>query len=336
MKKSTRALIFLILLIIDIAYADMSNNVHNADLEARKARVFADAKRLGATNLVYNADLGLWVGLSPNISETEVTVAERQFRRKMEHALPYIGEPIPDYYRLRTLGQLVKISDCIVVGKIDFVEVATATRLLSMFFTSANDITISVDIESVLFGRISRRRIEIGTQWPDEGFRENRIKSGSQNVWNIKRPPRHGDHVLMFLAEDPRWDYGESERTFNFRKETTLESNIYQFTRGNDSIRYLDTPENTTNYLNAVKGYLRELRDEKRDANSYYSFLADLVQSPIQSIREDARSDLMYLVESCPSLDKQRILSDDRIDEAIKYWIDPIFLKAKDEQQKEK
>lgn len=336
MKKSIRTLIFIISLITDIAYADMSNSVHNVDFEARKARVFTDAKRLGVTNLVYNADLGLWVGLSPDISESKLTIAERQLRRKMEYALPYIGEPIPDYYRLRTLGQLVKISDYIVVGKIAFVEVTAATRRLSMFFTSANDITISVDIENVLFGPNSCMRIEVAVQWPDEVFREDRTKSGSQNVWNIKRPPRCGDRVLMFLAENPKWDYGKSERTFNFRKETSPKSNICQFARGNDSIRYLDTPENTTNYLNAVKGYLRELRSEKRDANSYYLFLADLIQSPNKSIREDARSDLMYLVESCPSFDKKRILSDDRIDDAIKYWIDPTVFQAKDEQQKEK
>jgi len=101
--------------------------------------------------------------------------------------------------------------------------------------------------------------------------------------------------------------------------------------RENGGVRYLDTPEVTTNYLNAVNGYLRELRLKKRNADDYYSFLADIIQSPVQSIREDARSDLIYFVETCPSFNKSRILVDNRVDEALKFWINRDTIPKKSE-----
>jgi len=186
-----------------------------------------------------------------------------------------------------------------------------------------------------LLGDISLGKINLEEQWPNDDFQKMLVKNKKPYLWNRKRQPKTGDRVLMFLLKEPGLGYDQGERAFDFEKIATPRNGAYHLARGSDGIRYLDTPENTTNYLNAAEGYLRELRGKKRYADSYYSFLADLTQSPVQSIREDARSDMMYFVETCPFFDKNRIQSDDRIDEAIKYWINPAALQeTKPELQK--
>jgi len=290
------------------------------------------AEKSGLTNLVYDANLGLWIG-TDNTPITKATEDEL-LRRKMREALPYSRTEVPEFYRLRTLGQLAKISDGIVVGEVVSVSV-TATTVTSTPPRLMNDVSFSVNVVTVLLGDISLGKINLEEQWPNDDFQKMLVKNKKPYLWNRKRQPKTGDRVLMFLLKEPGLGYDQGERAFDFEKIATPRNGAYHLARGSDGIRYLDTPENTTNYLNAAEGYLRELRGKKRYADSYYSFLADLTQSPVQSIREDARSDMMYFVETCPFFDKNRIQSDDRIDEAIKYWINPAALQeTKPELQK--
>jgi hypothetical protein len=96
----------------------------------------------------------------------------------------------------------------------------------------------------------------------------------------------------------------------------------------------LDTQESAKNYQDAVTGYVKELRSSERDAESYYALLRRLVQSPVQRIREDARSDLMLLIRhGPPSFDIKRVLTDDNIDEAIKYWVEHDILPAREKKE---
>lgn len=280
------------------------------------------------TNRVYSAELGGWISFSDDKKPTE----EELFRRKMRDTLPYIRTEVPEFYRLRTLGQLAKISDRVVVGEVLSVN-ATATTVTSTPPRLMNDVSLSVDVETVLLGDVLPGKINLGAQWPNADFQKMLIKTKRPYLWNRKRQPKTGDRVLMFLLRGPGLGYDQGERAFAFRKITASGDGAYHFARGNDSIRYLDTPENTSNYLLAVKGYLRELRGGKRDADSYYSFLADLTRSPVQSIREDARSDLMYFVETCPSFDARRLISDGRIDGALKYWAEHEVIPARKERQ---
>lgn len=340
MKKSIWLLIFLVPLIIVSAYADTNNLMHNADdHEARKARAFVNAKKRGVTNLVYYADMGIWIGMEPDPEPME----KDRFKRKMKFALPYMNGGEASRFRLSTLGQLTKMSDYVAA-----VRVVSVNAITNEF---GDNLSMSVDMDIVLFGKIPDKTITVtarwGIDWETMGLATTRYYE-----WTYRPPPKPGDRLLLFMtagfAKDPYSrivfdrppgvppDPPPAEVNFGFRKVGVPVQGSYHLLYWEGGSRYLDTPENTTNYLNAVKGYLHELRGEKRDAESYYSLLAELIQSPIQSIREDARSDLMYLIESCPSLDKQRILSDDRIDEAIKYWIDPAFLKAKEDPQKKK
>ena len=254
--------------------------------------------------------------------------AEDIFRWEMKMALPYYDVTSEDH-RFKTLGQLSKMCDYAVVGK-------------AVSFDKKGILVL--DVETVLLGDIQptgrffpSRKISIAGEWMMNEVDEKTatLEHFFPYMWNVRKRPKPGDRLLMFLFADPgpgyvlpyHWDPPprRNERSFDFRKEGNPKRGEYYLGRGEldgGGARYLDTPENTTNYLNAVNAYLRELRGEKRDAESYYSLLRTLVKSPIQSIREDARSDLMYFIEYYPSFDAKRVLSDDHIDEAIKYWVE--------------
>ena len=250
---------------------------------------------------------------------------EEIFRQKMRRALPYFSL-VDTTSRLKTLGQLSKMCDYVVIGKVVSLD---------------NKDNLVLNVETVLFGDIPfrkffpSRRISIAGGWwiSDERY-EKTIKSGhpiSPCPWRMEKRPASGDRLLVFLSAGPSPEYvlpyhwepdPMDERRFDFRKKENLKQGEYHLTRGGTGAKGLNTPENATNYLNAVSGYLKELRGEKRDAESYYSLLRNLVQSPVQSIREDARSDLMYFIEYCPPFDARRLLTDDHIDEAIKHWVE--------------
>lgn len=280
--------------------------------------VMADANaRL--TNLVYSADLGLWIGLddTPEVKPTE----EELFRRKMREALPYNQGTI-FYHQRRSLGQLAKVCDYVIVGTVTQFTVLPHRDTVAVWERDSN-VSLSVRIDLVMFGTVPHTELTIPVHWPDDQKTPMAVHKNITHYWNWKKRPKVGDKLLIFLADEVIGEYIGNEFAFDFAWNSTNKSDSYHLVRENGGVRYLDTPENTTNYLNAAEGYLRELRGKKRDADSYYSFLADLTQSPVQSIREDARSDLMYFVETCPSFDKSKIHTDGRIDEAIKYWLNP-------------
>jgi len=287
------------------------------------------ATRAQQTNLwAYSEELGLWVGIIEDKKLTE----EELFRRKMRKALPYISTEVPEFYRLRTLGQLTKISDCIVVGEVVSVDVVE-TSMKSAKPKFMNEVSFSVKIVAVLLGDIAPGKTRFEELWPNKDFQKTLELYNTPYMWHRKKQPQTGDRVLMFLLREPGLGYDYGERAFAFKKTSVPKDGAYHIARGNDGMRHLDTPENATNYLNAVKGYLEELRGEKRNPDSYYSLLSGLIQSPVQSIREDARSDLMYFIETCPSFDARRVLTDDNIDEAIKYWVEHSVLPPREKQQ---
>jgi|LSQX01.1.fsa_nt_gb hypothetical protein len=278
-------------------------------------------------NLLNSGDLGIRVVIDED--DTPPT-EEELLKHKMRRALPYRTE-VPEFYRLRSLGQLAKVSDGVVIGKVVSARTTTPTGS-SVSARFMNNVSLSVAVETVLLGDNLPRKMKIGEQWPNDDFRRMLIAT-QPYTWNIKKQPKTGDRVLMFLLREPGMGWQRGERAFAFRKTAVPKDGAYHITRGNDGIRHLETPEIATNYLNAVKGYLEELRGEKRDPDSYYSLLSGLVRSSVQSIREDARSDLMYFIEYCPSFDARRVLADDNIDEAIKYWVEHDVLPGREQQK---
>lgn len=292
--------------------------------------VMADANaRL--TNLVYSADLGLWIGLddTPEVKPTE----EELFRRKMSESLPYNQGTI-FYHQRRSLGQLAKVCDYVIVGTVTQFTVLPHRDTVAVWERDSN-VSLSVRIEIVMFGTLPHTELTIPVHWPDDEKTPMAVHKNITHYWNWKKRPKVGDKLLIFLADEVIGEYIGNEFAFDFAWNSTNKSGSYHLVRENGGVRYLDTPESTTNYLDAVKGYLRELRGEKRDAERYYSLLCRLIQSPVRSIREDARSDLMYFVQYTPSFDSKRILSADCIDDAIKYWVSPTALQRPATDQKE-
>ncbi len=260
-----------------------------------------------STNSVQSDDLGVNVVITPWVKPTE----EELFKRKMQQALPYQTES-PDYYRLRSLGQLSKICDYVITGK-----VMTVTPHENAF---RENLALSIEVDSVLFGSIPAGNVTVTGYWPGDEWYEISAKANKPYMWNWKKRPKPGATLLMFLIDEASVGQVWKERPFDFRKGKISRKGRYHLLRGNGGIRYLDTPENTKEYVYAATGYLKELRGEKRNVESYYALLRRLIRCPVLSIREDARSDLMYFAQTCPAFDAKRLLSDEKIDEAIKYW----------------
>jgi hypothetical protein len=278
------------------------------------------ATRAQQTNLwAYSEELGLWVGIIEDKKPTE----EERFRRKMRDALPYQSE-VPEALRHSTLGQLSKVSDYIVVGRVAKVKAVTNSR---------EDISVTLKLDSVLLGTLSSKKITVTSGWPEDAEYKMRLEAGYPFMWNWKFRPKRGDRLLMYLFDRSSIGHYWDSHKFHSKKEERAKTGLLHLVRGNMGVRFLDTPENTADYLDAAKGYLEELRGGKRDEESYYALLRRLVQSPVQGIREDARSDLMFFIEYCPSFDARRVLTDDNIDEAIKYWVEHSVLPPREKQQ---
>ena len=270
--------------------------------------------------LYYSPELGGWIGIE---GEERKPTEEEIFRWKMLDALPYQAAlPI---HRHSTLGQHSKASDHIAVGKVISVKAITNSYW--------ENVAVTLKLEEVLLGDLSSKMITVTGDWPVDDEYGLCLRAGKPYIWNWKLRPKRGDRMLVYLLDRSSvrnyWD----TRKFHVKKKETEKTGLLHFAWGNMGVRYLDTPENTTNYLNAARAYIRELRGVKRDEESYYSLLRTLVRSPVQSIREDARSDLMFFIEFCPSFDARRVLADDNIDEAIKYWVEHDVLPGREIQK---
>lgn len=281
----------------------------------------AGAQAQQTNRLYYSSKLGLWVGIG---GEERKPTEEERFRRKMRKALPYQTE-VPEIFRYSTLGQLTKVSDHIAVGKVISVKWIENSY--------SENVSITLKLEDVLLGDVSSRKIKVTGGWPEDADYKKDLEVGKPFLWAWKPCPKRGDRLLMYIFDRSSIGHYWDSRKFHSRKEVRAKTGLLHFICGNMGTRVLDTPEDTTNYLNAAKAYIRELRGAKRDEESYYSLLRTLVRSPVQRIREDARSDLMFFIEYCPSFDARRVLADDNIDEAIKYWVEHDVLPPREKQQ---
>jgi hypothetical protein len=271
-------------------------------------------------SLIDVGDLGIRVVIEDDKPLTE----EERFRRKMLDALPYQTE-VPEIFRYSTLGQLTKVSDHIAVGKVISVKWIENSY--------SDNVSITLKLEDVLLGDVSSRKIKVTGDWPEDADYKRDLEAGKPFLWAWKPCPKRGDRLLMYIFDRSSIGHCWGTHKFDFQKEARAKTGLLHFIRGNMGTRVLDTPENTTNYLNAARAYIRELRDGKRDEESYYSLLRTLVRSPVQHIREDARSDLMFFIEYCPSFDARRVLADGNIDEAIKYWVEHDVLPGREKQK---
>lgn len=91
----------------------------------------------------------------------------------------------------------------------------------------------------------------------------------------------------------------------------------------------LDDEKRSAAYVTAVTGYLRHLQDQRHNVDVYYVFLKELMHSPISRIKDDARSDFVNFLRTCPSFDLNRVLEDKNVDDGIKEYVRLILLPSR-------
>jgi hypothetical protein len=220
---------------------------------------------------------------------------------RVSKRLPYVNE---EFLVLGTLGQLTKLCDWVFVGKVVDTQGSKVAAGAKEEFLG--DVSVTLNIETNLFGRMWKKRIVVTPYW-----------------WETWRVPKAGDRMLVFLAKERYDKYVSDVMEFDFDKaklkgETSKGPIVVQDCRG---MIGLGSAETERIFVAATEGYLQVLRRESRDAERYYALLRQLVLSPEYRIKEDARSDLLKFLRSCPSFDLDRVLADENIDEGIKDYI---------------
>jgi len=225
----------------------------------------------------------------------------KEIRERINKKLPYNNDASGS---LGTLGQLTKLCDWVFVGKVvDAKGNKVAAGAKEEFL---GEVSVTLNIETNLFGQTRNKRIVVTPNW-----------------WETWRVPKAGDRMLVFLAKERYDKYVFDVIKFDFDKatfkgETNKGPLVVRECRG---MIGLDSAETERVFVAATEGYLQVLRRESRDAERYYALLRQLVLSPERRVREDARSDLLKFLRSCPSFGLDRVLADENVDEGIKDYI---------------
>ena len=234
---------------------------------------------------------------------------------RLNRKLPYRNED-DVACKFNTLGQLVKLCDSVSVVKVVEVEddgSKSATKRL------VPKIKLTINAETNLLGHLDRDGLPLIVQW-----------------WDRKRLPQKGDRWLVFItSEDHRvnmfdamkWDFDKTK----VRGELKDAAFILGQSRGAID---LSDGKTESRLLAATTGYLQNLRQQKWDADKYYALLRELSLSPVKRIGDDAKTDLVNFLRSCPSFDLNCALEDEKIDEGVKDYVRLILLPSRQPQIK--
>jgi hypothetical protein len=214
----------------------------------------------------------------------------------LEQKLPYKGNA---YALLGSVGQQVKLCGLIVVGKVTNVE-------RPVEITEKTPITLTLNIESNVFGRVASRNVRVSLQGGDADEAEKAIC-------------RKGERFLVFLSQtdydvETFLEKGRLDFDISVKKGKAVQSPVVFY--GIRSLIKLADSESEREVLAAVSGYLDCLRRGPRDAGRYYAMLREFVRSPVERIRDDARSD-MRLIFYCPGI-KEKAVLDEKLDDGIR------------------
>lgn len=237
-------------------------------------------------------------------SPTPFTIDQRQELQewgKLEQKLPYRGKP---YIRMGTLGQQAKLCDWVIIGRVSHVE-----RGGSLF--KDYPITLTLDIETNLFGKLEQDSVKINLMKWDFG-------AGNEDLTaRFMRSYHAGERFLVFLVRG-RAPVLFDILLFSFEKSAHRKEFGDQPVLLYDSLGLfgLDSGEVEREVLLATDGYLTCLRKEKRDLENYYRLLRRLERSPVERIRDDAKTDLVNLLSTPVIVEK--VLADETVDEGIR------------------
>lgn len=237
-------------------------------------------------------------------SPTPFTPEQRQELQEWgtrRQKLPYRGDP---YIRMGTLGQQAKLCDWAVIGRVSHVERGGD-------LSKDYPITLTLGIETNLFGKLEQDSVRISLLKWDFG-------AGSEDLTaRFTRPYHVGERFLIFLVRG-RAPVLFDILLFTFEKPTHRKEFGEQPALLYDSLGVLglDGEEVEREVLSAAEGYLACLRKEKRDIENYYRFLRRLERSPVERIRDDAKTDLVNLLSN-PAI-SEKVLADETADEGVR------------------
>lgn len=227
---------------------------------------------------------------------------QKELRDRVNDKLPYNNDASSS---LGTLGQLVKLCDWVFIGKV-LEDTDEKVKTSERKNVSSGRMNLVLSVETNLFGQVKSKEIVVSSYW-----------------WGGLHHPKKGDRMLVFLAQERYDKYVFEVMRFDFDK-THFEgetNNIPIVVRENRGMICLDGLETERLLLFAVDSYLQVLRREPRDADKYYGILRQLMCSPVQRIKEDAKSDLLKFLRSEPLFGLDQVLDDKNVDNGIKEYI---------------
>ena len=247
-----------------------------------------------------NGDIA--VGFSDNTNNASLERSQ-EFKEwsKLEQKLPYRGKP---YIRMGTLGQQAKLCDWVVIGRISHIERGGEV-------SKEYPITLTLGIETNLFGKLRQDSVKLSLKKWDFGAAEEELTARFTRSYHV------GDRFLVFLVRG-RAPVLFDILLFTFEKPAHRKEFGDQPALLYDSLGLfgLDSGEVEREVLSATECYLTCLRKEKRDLENYYRLLRRLERSPVERVRDDAKTDLMNLF-STPEI-VEKVLVDETVDKGIR------------------
>lgn len=246
--------------------------------------------------------------LSPNRLAPE-QIEKNQMQARIRMKLPYTAR---GDYMLGSLGQLSKLCDWVVIGKIvsvkqDLCEERHAPTL------------VTLNVETNLYGKVSGNQITVHLDWW-----ESRII-----------PYRKNDRALVFISKE---NYGQIPYDalmldFDKNKSGCSSFDLPVVVGGERGFIMLDGGGLEKELLTAVDGYLTTMRREKRERKAVYTVLRKLVLSSVDRVRDDARSDIVVLLRQTPLNEIKEVLADTNIDNDIKEYVRLVLIPDGEKKQ---
>ncbi len=227
-----------------------------------------------------------------------------------------------------TLGNSVKQCTNIAIVSALSCEPVSETNKLKV-------INLRYNVESNLFGILPPSG-SIDVPWVTSLLSQEQVQSLNRRGINATwRPspeiPETGQRFLVFLSprnQSKHHEFWHWKRSKQNQQSPSSEVPLFSFGDAYNVIR-LDDEKRSAAYVTAVTGYLRHLQDQRHNVDVYYVFLKELMHSPISRIKDDARSDLVNFLRTCPSFDLNRVLEDKNVDDGIKEYVRLILLPSR-------
>jgi len=217
-----------------------------------------------------------------------------------------------------TLGWAVKQSSNIAVVSVqecEFMPLTEEVRILRLHFK----------VETNLFGEMPPSG-SIDVPWALSNKTREQVEKISKVLgpvtWQPDPPsPSKGDRFLVFLSPknltrfQAFWNWGGKRD----RQASPAEAPLFSFGDAYNVIA-LTEKKQTEAFLTAVSGYVKNLRDQNMDEETYYRFLKGQMRSPFPRLKEDARCEMVNLLKSS-SVGSDQALNDEGIDDGIKEYV---------------